>query len=119
MTRHNHLPRTAARDQRPARRPCDRARIWTSMRVMRRFTLPELIVTAQAGESNARCYVGELHAAGFIAIAVPHRRGTIGGHQVWRLVRNTGPHAPRRIGRGKRPAIFDPNTGEAICLATG
>ena len=119
MTQQRQTRETEYRGAMLARKPCDRARIWTSMRVMRRFTLPELIVTAQAGESNARCYIGELHAAGYIAIAVPFRRGAIGGHQVWRLVRNTGPHAPRRIGRHTRPAIFDPNTGEAICLATG
>jgi hypothetical protein len=112
MNRQRQTRRTEHRGAMLARKPSDRARIWTSMRVMRRFTLPELIVTAQAGESNARCYVGELHAAGYIAIAVPHRRGTIGGHQVWRLVRNSGPHAPQRIGRGKCPAIFDPNTGD-------
>lgn len=100
------------------RQPKARDRVWQSMRMLRRFTLPDLIVSAEAGAQNVRYYVGELHAAGYLAIAVPFRRGMVGGHQVWRLLRNTGPHAPRLVGRRTRPAIFDPNTGESVWLKT-
>lgn len=65
------------------------------MRVQRRFTVPDLMATAEIGEKNVMCYVQGLAHAGYLRVACPKRNGHKGGHVVWCLVRDTGPLAPR------------------------
>lgn len=88
------------------RQPVARDRIWQSMRVMRRFTQPDLQATAEAGRDNVRKYVRGLVAAGYLRIVKPKDSGRKGGHPIYQLVRDTGPRAPRLQSDG---STWDPN----------
>lgn len=83
----------------------DRSRVWTSMRIMRRFTIAELVGTAEVSRNHAEKYVKALVAERYVRIVQAKRQGVAGGDAVYQLVRDTGPHAPR-IGKG---ALLDPN----------
>ncbi len=99
-----------ARGHRPTRTlrrsPRVRDRIWQSMRVLRRFTLPDLVATTGASRENAKKYVRGLVRAGYLRCLSPYARGRKGGHAVWMLARDTGPHAPRLQADGQ---TYDPN----------
>lgn len=84
-----------------------RARIWQSIRILRRFTLPDLVATAEANHDNARKFVQGLARVGYLRVAKPKQNGRKGGHQVWMLIRDTGPHPPRLQSDG---GVWDPNT---------
>ena len=88
------------------RQPVARDRIWQSIRVLRQFTQPDLIATAEAGRDNVRKYVRGLLRAGYLVIGQPKGNGKKGGHTIYRLVRDTGPHAPRQQSDGR---TWDPN----------
>lgn len=88
-----------------------RARLWQSMRILRRFTLPMLMTTAETKFDNTRIYVRALCVAGLIRQATPKRNGRKGGHMEWILVRDAGPRAPR-VQKNRR--IYDPNTHTVI-----
>lgn len=88
------------------RLPRARDRAWQSMRMLRSFTLPDLMATAEIGYDNAKRYVAGLERSGYIRRAVDKRNGRKGGHVVWMLVRNTGPQAPRLQSDGN---TYDPN----------
>jgi hypothetical protein len=89
------------------RKPRARDRAWQSMRILRMFTLPDLIATAEIGESNVMAYVARLERSGYLRCIQPRQSGRKGGHASWRLIRNSGPYAPRLTRAG---AVFDPNT---------
>lgn len=82
-----------------------RSRIWQSMRVLRRFTVPDLAATAEVSEDRAREFVRWLHRIGYLR-QLRHATGNPGGHALYQLVRDTGPK-PVRVGRD---GIYDPNT---------
>ncbi len=88
------------------RQPVARDRIWTSMRVLRQFSLPDLAATADAEKDNVRKYITGLRKSGYLIITKAKREGSKHGHEVYRLVRNTGPKAPRLQSDGK---TYDPN----------
>ncbi len=88
------------------RQPCARDRAWQSMRILVRFTLPDLMTTADIGQYNARKYVTGLRRSKYLAIAKARNEGRKGGHEVYRLIRNTGPKAPRLQTDGR---TYDPN----------
>ncbi len=98
--------RTGARTRAWHRQPRARDRAWTAMRVLRRFSLPDLAATAEIGLDNARKYCIGLCRAGYLRIVQPKANGRKGGHQVYQLVRDTGPHAPRLQSDGN---TYDPN----------
>lgn len=75
------------------------------MRMLRRFTLADLIATAEIGRNHVEQYVRALVAANYVRIVQAKRQGVAGGDAVYQLVRDTGPHAPR-LGKG---ALLDPN----------
>jgi hypothetical protein len=79
--------------------------MWQSMRVMRCFTVAEVMATAEVGASAATKYVRYLLRAGYLRCVVAKRNGRTGGHAQYRLVKDTGPLAPR-VGK---QAIRDPN----------
>lgn len=83
-----------------------RTRAWTSMRVMRRFSMPELMATASIGKINVRKYVGALRRFGYVRLACASRFEP-GSFHVFQLIRNTGPKAPILRSNGE---VFDPNT---------
>jgi hypothetical protein len=70
--------------------------MWTSMRVLRVFTVADLVTTAEVTQRAAREYVRLLVAAGYLMRLgrVAGSRGCIGAWMEYRLVRNTGPHHP-------------------------
>jgi hypothetical protein len=77
------------------------------MRILRLFTVADLAATAEIQPRNARAYLRRLESAGYLRLARAARNGHPGGHAVWRLIRDTGPHAPRLQRDG---ATWDPNT---------
>jgi len=88
-----------------------RYRAWQSMRILRRFTIPEIVATAEIGRSNADKYIRFLVSFGYIRIATHKRDGARGGHAVYMLVRNTGPSQPVARSTG---ALYDANTGYIV-----
>ncbi len=88
------------------RLPRARDRAWQSMRILRRFILPDLISTAEISHANITKYVGGLRRSGYIVVDKPQSSGKKGGYQIYRLVRNTGPKAPRLQSNGN---TYDPN----------
>lgn len=82
-----------------------RSRMWNSMRRLRQFTRAEVEATAEAGTSHAMKYIKALSQAGYLRIVVAKQQGIPGGHTVYQIVRDTGPHAPR-IGKA---GLLDPN----------
>lgn len=90
-----------------------REKVWTSMRVMRQFSIRDLVATAEASESTVRKYVRHLLQAGYIRVT--HRTNfRLLNDTTYRLVRNTGPAAPRVRKRpvAGEPVVWDPNTRE-------
>ncbi len=85
-----------------------RERAWQSMRILMRFTVAELVATAEIEESNARKYVRRLHRTGYLRLLAGNANGHPGSHSVWLLVRNSGPRAP--IPRTKDTHVWDLNT---------
>jgi hypothetical protein len=88
------------------RQPRARDRLWQSMRVLRRFTLPDLSATAEASETNAGNYIRGLLKSKYVAIVRPRQSGRKGGHVIYQLQRDTGPKAPRLQRDGN---TYDPN----------
>ena len=75
------------------------------MRILRRFTIADLVGTAEIGRNHVEKYVKALLQEGYVRIVQAKRQGVPGGDAVYQLVRDTGSHAPR-IGKG---ALLDPN----------
>lgn len=97
-------------DRRRKRVPMDpregRSRMWQSMRVMRRFTVADLQTTAEVSRASATHYVRALRDAGYAQAVIDARVGSANQFVTYRLVKNTGPHAPR-VARDR--TVFDPN----------
>ncbi|MFP4131294.1 MAG: hypothetical protein ACLFTX_06545 [Thiohalospira sp.] len=87
-----------------------RSRIWQSMRVLRVFDIPALAATAEAGLANVSTYVSSLVRAGVVAQQQERQSGVKGGHAVYRLVRDLGPHAPRL----RKDGVWDPNKQQRL-----
>jgi hypothetical protein len=83
-------------------------RVWTSMRIMRRFDSGELRATAEAGETAVAKFVKALAAAGYLRLIEPRVSGRPGSRDRWMLLRDTGPLAPIR--RRDDSGVYDPNT---------
>jgi hypothetical protein len=88
------------------RQQVDRDRAWQTMRILRRFRLPDVVATAEIGAANARKYITALESAGYLRTVVEKQNGRKGGHAVYMLVRDTGPLAPRMQSDG---CTYDPN----------
>ncbi len=83
-----------------------RHRIWTAMRIQRRFIIPDLMGAAEARRHNVAKFVRGLLANGYLRIDAPKLNGKRGGHVIYALIRNTGPFPPRIHDDG---TVFDPN----------
>ena len=91
--------------------------LWTAIRALRQFSVPELAFTASTEDrliklGTARTYVRALARAGYL-LRVRSSNPRIGAAALWRLApnRNTGPRAPSVSTAG---AVFDPNLGRAV-----
>lgn len=91
--------------------------MWRAMKVLKTFdhnvvasaaSLPPLIV----GVASAKTYVNLLARAGYLQTVRPSKPGV---PTVYRLLRNTGPHAPAIT---RRKCVFDRNTGTFAELET-
>jgi hypothetical protein len=71
-------------------------KVWQAMRVMRRFTTAELLMTTDASESAVMKYSRALAQAGYLRCVRARVSGRAGSRDVWQLVRDTGPLAPIR-----------------------
>lgn len=85
-----------------------RYRAWQSMRILRRFTVADLMATAEISRHNVEPFLRRLERFGYIR-RVGQRRAGYQHPVLWMMVRNTGPNPPRCMRDG---GIFDPNTGE-------
>lgn len=82
------------------------------MRVLRRFTLPDLISTAEIGAANAKAYLIALRRTGYVRRIQAQRPGK-GGHAIYALARNTGPRAPMARANA---TVWDANTDDIYLL---
>jgi hypothetical protein len=71
-----------------------RDRLWLSMRILRRFTMPQACATAGLTEDNARRYLIGLERAGFVRVVLENDSGKAGSFKTYALVKDTGPSAP-------------------------
>lgn len=90
--------------------------IWKAMRLMTTFTVPELEALAEAKTKTVREVIAPLVHAGYIECVRPARSVRGDSYpKTWRLMRNTGPAAPRITADG---VVVDTNltpvTGSAL-----
>jgi hypothetical protein len=72
-----------------------RARAWQSMRILRRFSRPQVQTTvAGLSQTNADKYIRALLRAGYLRVAQEHVSGRPGSYLIFQLVRDTGPLCP-------------------------
>jgi hypothetical protein len=64
------------------------------MRIMRRFTVPDLMRTAGARESNVLKYVTALARHGYVRKLTGFVSGRVGSRQAYMLIKNPGPNHP-------------------------
>jgi len=88
------------------RRPSGRARMWLAMRMLRRFTLPDICATAEVEDNNALQFTRSLMKGGFLRCEVPRRSGVTAGSAMYALAIDAGPMAPQVRRDGE---IHDPN----------
>ena len=90
--------------------PCQRQRVWTSMRVLKRFDVPTLMIAAQANERGTETFLNALMRAGYVNRVQRghHKLGTI---SVYQLVKATGPKAPTIYRGGQGAELVDRNDG--------
>ena len=98
-------------DGSPVTQGSGRDRLWRTMKMLKVFSAKDLAVAASladapVAEAEAHSYVLLLARAGYLRVQAPAKRGRGGRRAVYRLVRNTGPEAPK-ITRLK--AVWDPN----------
>ena len=82
--------------------------MWNTMRRLCEFNAQELAAVASTEAIsvslvNAQRYIRLLHLAGYLRRVRPPSHGR---RALWRLIRNTGPRAPRQF----RGGLYDPNT---------
>lgn len=88
------MPGVKGMIQRRQRRGCDRARMWASMRIMRRFTSPDICKTSGAKLDNARKYIKRLARHGFVVAVGPKATGQPGQFQAYQIIPPTTPDHP-------------------------
>lgn len=88
-------------------------RIWSALRVMCRHDIEIAVLAMSAGapESSTADYVRLLVRSGFMSVSRP-ANGKSGHRTTYRLVRNSGPKAPRRA----ISVMADANSGECYAL---
>lgn len=95
-------------------------RMWAAMRVLKRFDLPLLMITAEVTNRSATDYVAALACAGYLRVN-RHIRGGADPervHATYQLLNNSGPKTPatyRDRATGER-RLNDRNTGQLMIL---
>ena len=92
-----------------------RYRAWQTMRLFRKsgtaWSVRQLASLGETSEHNVGAFVRGLMRHGYLAVVRPKREGVVLGDTLYRLVRDTGPYAPRVRVDG---SLYDPNTGEEL-----
>jgi len=102
--------------------PTANQRLWTSMRVLSRFSLAELVCASSAPRKVAASYLNALQRADVLRPVNGSRREP-GEPREYKLIRNFGRSAPlisyRPIGPGGelRRAVIDPNSRTVIDIS--
>ena len=93
-----------------------RRKIWQSMRILRRFSLPDVCRTVPAVNiSNVRKFAGNLERHGYIEKTGNYTGGRPGEFQLYRLVQDIGPNYPticNRCGQPLAARFCDPKEKE-------
>lgn len=107
----HHAPRLRP-DGSPVRQGKANEHLWTSMRVLKRFTYRDLMDTTPMPipEGTAKAYCRTLLDTGYLRV-LRKAEPTKGQIALYALVRQSGPKSPQ-VQRVKR--VFDPNTGEVF-----
>ena len=101
------MGKTGQRKQQPMHAGQARYRIWRSIRMTRRFSISDLVATADASRANVHKYLRALLNAGYVRIvrpAIPAHR--VDGYAIYQLVDDSGPTPPRIRKDG---TVFDGN----------
>ena len=95
------MPKKTVRKRR-AKATCLRQKIWQSMRIMKRFTIPDMLRTvSELSLTNAYKYFGRMEKAGIIGKVGNYVTGRSGEYQCYSLLINLGPVMPvLSFGRG-------------------
>lgn len=81
------------------------SRIWKAMRMLPTYTLDTLRVTTECGRGSVQDMNTALVKVGYVRLVQAHQPGVPGMHAIYKLIRNTGPLAPRL----RDVSIFDVN----------
>lgn len=141
VTKHEHLPRRYALSEAapdvpeppkvdPAgevkeRAPTARERLWATMRILKTFDVPMLMMTAEAKRRSCEDFLNLLARAGYVrTLNHPVTRSAAGNPaRIWstyQLLRSTGPKAPVITNpRGGERQLVDLNTGAAVPIGPG
>ncbi|MBU0665378.1 MAG: hypothetical protein KJ990_12660 [Proteobacteria bacterium] len=76
-----------------------RKRLWQSMRILRQFTLPDLMRTATAKLDNTRKMVVQLTIHGYLREVPGYVSGRKGALKSWSIAINPGPDYPMVCGQ--------------------
>lgn len=74
---------------------CLRQKMWQSMRIMKRFSIPDILRTVPAATlSNVRKFFGRMESAGYIGRVGSYVSGRAGEYKSYALLKDTGPVMP-------------------------
>lgn len=89
------MPGVEGMKHRKGRTKATRRKMWNSIRIIRRFTLPDICRTVEAAQyANVRKFVSSLERHGYVAKDGRYRGGRPGEYQTYRLVIDAGPEYP-------------------------
>lgn len=86
-----------------------KARMWKTIRILKKFSLAELEATAEVSRTVAWKYVNFLSRTGFLRLLNPDAKRSA-SKRIYHLVRNSGPISPTICRLGKREQVLDFNT---------
>jgi DNA-binding IclR family transcriptional regulator len=106
-----------------------RRQIWQSIRILRRFTLPDILRTlpGKAEYANVRKFVASLERHGYVRKTGRYTSGRAGEYQLYSLVVDAGPEYPtvctacgRTLAQACKETEKERETGaETACAAGG
>lgn len=102
--------------KRKANSTCFRQKMWQSMRILKRFSIPDVLRTVPGTSySNAINFFGRLEKAGFIGKVGSYISGRAGEYQAYALLKDTGPVMPvLGFGTGSNKPPTTNNEGEIL-----
>ncbi len=114
----NTMIRTGLAGQRKAREPITkppvraniRQRIWRSMQIEQQFSVMGIVATAECRHSSVRALIAALLRVGYVR-ELQRSNHRSGEGSIYRLVKNTGPFAPRLRKDG---TVYDLNLKQTL-----